>query len=268
MSMITALSGVFALGTYLAAAVIQINGLARREPAARPLLLVLTAAAAIAHAVAASSLLVTPEGLHLGLFRVASLVTLTTVLLVLALAISRPIENLFVVTVPLAIMTLAGSLLLDTGFEPIPSPEVGFSVHVILAILAYAVLAMAVCQALVTGWQERQLRNRRAFAVLGNLPPLQTMERVLFELLWVGLTLLTLTIASGLYFLDDIFEQRVVHHTLLSMSSWVVFAILLWGRYRLGWRGRTAIRWTLAGFGLLLLAYFGSKLVIEIILRA
>lgn len=266
--MITAITAVFALGVYVVASGMQIVGLSRRAPASRPLLLVLTGGAAIAHAVAVSGLLVTPEGLNLGLFRVATLVALASVLLILALALSRPLENMLVVVTPLAIFTLVGALLFDSSSQPIPTPDTGFAVHIILAILAYAVLAMAVGQALVTGWQERQLRNRRAAAVLGNLPPLQTMEKVLFELLWVGLALLTLAIAAGFYFLDNLFEQRVVHHTVLSMSSWVVFAILLWGRYRLGWRGRTAIRWTLAGFVLLMLAYFGSKLVIEVILGA
>lgn len=266
--MITAFAAVFALGVYIVASGMQIVGLSRRSPASRPLLLVLTGGAAIAHAVAVSGLLVTPEGLNLGLFRVATLVALASVLLILALAISRPLENMLVVVMPLAIVTLLGALLFDSAFEPIPAPDPGFAVHVILAILAYAVLAMAVGQALVTGWQERQLRQRRAAAVLGNLPPLQTMEKVLFELLWVGLLLLTLAIGAGFYFLDNLFEQRVVHHTALSICSWLVFAVLLWGRYRLGWRGRTAIRWTLAGFGLLMLAYFGSKLVIEVILGA
>lgn len=266
--MITALTAVAAIGIYLVASGIQVVGLYRREPAPRPLLLALTGAAAIAHAFAVSGLLMTPEGLNLGLFRVATLVALASVLLILALAISRPLENMLVVVMPLALLTLLGALLFDSAFEPIPAPDPGFAAHVILAILAYAVLAMAVGQALVTGWQERQLRQRRAAAVLGNMPPLQTMERVLFELLWVGLVLLTLAMGTGFYFLDNLFEQRVVHHTVLSMSSWMVFAVLLWGRYRLGWRGRTAIRWTLAGFVLLMLAYFGSKLVIEVILGA
>ena len=71
-----------------------------------------------------------------------------------------------------------------------------------------------------------------------------------------------------LLFLEDLFAQQVVHHTVLSIASWVVFAILLLGRHRLGWRGRTAIRWTLSGFFLLVLAYFGSKVVLEVILGA
>ncbi len=257
-----------ALGSflYVMGATLQLGGILREQPASRRLILGLTSLAALAHLIAVAGLMFTPEGLHLGLFRVAALVSLAMVLLILALAFTRPLENLFVVLLPLAALTLIGALVLDSPFAPLPDPEYGLVIHVILAILAYAVLAVAVAQALVTGWQESQLRKRRSFTVLTNLPPLQTMERLLFEMLWVGLALLTLAIASGVYFLDDMFEQRVVHHTVLSISSWVIFAILLWGRHRLGWRGRTAIRWTLTGFLMLVLAYFGSKLVIEIIL--
>jgi ABC-type uncharacterized transport system permease subunit len=99
------------------------------------------------------------------------------------------------------------------------------------------------------------------------LPPLQVMENLLFELLWVGLVLLSIAIATGLFFLDDMFEQHVVHHSVLSMSSWLVFAVLLWGRYTLGWRGTTAVRWTIVGFLILALAYFGSKAVVELLLQ-
>lgn len=266
MDLTTTVAALLAVLLYFTTTVRQVLGLARQTPMRRSHLLAITAIAALAHAVAITGLLFTSEGLHLGLFRVAALVTFTTLTLVLLLGLTRPLENLLVVGSPLAGSTLLLALLFDSGFQPIAAPAPGFTLHVIVAILAYAVLAMAVCQALITGWQEQQLRQHRRFAVLGSLPPLQTMERLLFELLWVGLGLLTLAIASGVYFLDDLFEQRVVHHTVLSSSSWIVFAILLMGRYRLGWRGRTAIRWTLAGFALLMLAYFGSKLVIEVIL--
>jgi len=257
-----------ALGSflYVMVAALQLGGILRTKPASRALILGLTSLAALAHLIAVVGLLFPPEGLHLGLFRVAALVSLAMVILILAFTFTRPLENLFVVLLPIAALTLVGALAFDSPFTPLPDPAPGLVIHVILAILAYAVLAVAVAQALVTGWQESQLRKRRAFTLLTNLPPLQTMERLLFEILWVGLALLTLAIASGMYFLEDIFEQRVVHHTVLSISSWVVFAVLLWGRHQLGWRGRTAIRWTMTGFLLLVLAYFGSKYVIEIIL--
>src|SRR5690625_2145637 len=98
------------------------------------------------------------------------------------------------------------------------------------------------------------------------LLPFQTMETLLLDMLWAGVLLLTLFILSGFVFLDDMFAQHVAHKTVFSLAAWVIYVVLLWGRHRVGWRGYTAIRWTLAGFVLLMLAYFGSKLVLELIL--
>jgi ABC-type uncharacterized transport system permease subunit len=98
------------------------------------------------------------------------------------------------------------------------------------------------------------------------LPPLQTMESLLFEMIAVGFVLLSLALLSGFSFLEDMFAQRQVHKTVLSIIAWFVFGTLLWGRYRFGWRGQKALIWTLSGFVVLMLAYFGSKVVIELIL--
>lgn len=260
--------GILGILLYLLALGLQVRGMRQHEPVARPLLLGLVSAAVAAHAVAVGGLLFAPEGLDLGLYNVAALVALAMTALILVLTFLRPLQNLLVLIVPVATLCLAAGMLMDSGFRPLRDPGPGFTTHVLLAILAYAVLGLAVCQAMVMGWQERQLRRHHALAIFGNLPPLQTMERVLFEMIWVGLGLLTLAILSGVAFLDDLFAQQVVHHTFLSLLSWLVFAILLWGHYRLGWRGRTAVRWTLSGFLLLMLAYFGSKLVLEVILNA
>jgi len=92
------------------------------------------------------------------------------------------------------------------------------------------------------------------------------MERLLFEMITAGFLLLTLALISGFVFTDDLFAQHLAHKTVLSMIAWVVFATLLGGRYLLGWRSRTALRWTLAGFILLMLAFFGSKAVLELII--
>ena len=86
------------------------------------------------------------------------------------------------------------------------------------------------------------------------------------SLLAAGLLFLTLSIATGFVFLDDLSGPGLVHHTVITMAAWVVFAVLLWGRHQLGWRGAIASRWTLSGFVLLVLGYFGSKLVLEVIL--
>ena len=60
--------------------------------------------------------------------------------------------------------------------------------------------------------------------------------------------------------------QHLVHKTVLSVASWAVFLMLLWGHWRYGWRGRTALRWTWTGYAVLLTAYFGSKFVLETLL--
>ena len=93
------------------------------------------------------------------------------------------------------------------------------------------------------------------------------METLLFEMIGTGFVLLTLALASGFAFLEDMFAQHLVHKTVLSILGWVVFGTLLLGRHRYGWRGRTAIIWTLSGYVMLILAYFGSKAVLELILQ-
>ena len=119
---------------------------------------------------------------------------------------------------------------------------------------------------LLLGILEHRLRPKRTIRLLRGLPPLQTMEALLFNLLWTGIVALSLAIGSGFLFLDDMFEQHVVHHTVLALASWFLYAGLLLGHSIFGWRGTTAVRWTLIAFTLLVLGYFGSKFVIEILL--
>ena len=114
--------------------------------------------------------------------------------------------------------------------------------------------------------QEHHLRNRQPGGYIRALPPLQVMERLLFQMIGTGFALLSAALLTGFFFLEDIFAQQLVHKTVLSIAAWVIFGVLLWGRWKFGWRGRTAIRWTLSGFIFLLLAYFGSKAVLELIL--
>jgi ABC-type uncharacterized transport system permease subunit len=99
-----------------------------------------------------------------------------------------------------------------------------------------------------------------------NLPALDVLEGLLFQLITAGFIVLTVSLATGLVFVNDLFAQHLVHKTVLSIFAWLVFGTLLWGRQFRGWRGRVAVRLTLAGIGLLLLSYFGSKLVLEVLL--
>jgi ABC-type uncharacterized transport system permease subunit len=103
--------------------------------------------------------------------------------------------------------------------------------------------------------------------LLAFLPPLQTMEKLLFEIIGFGLLLLTLSIASGFFFLENMFAQHLAHKTFFSLIAWAIFATLLTGRIKYGWRGITATKWTISGFIALMLAYFGTKFVLELVLQ-
>jgi ABC-type uncharacterized transport system permease subunit len=142
-----------------------------------------------------------------------------------------------------------------------------FRLHLLLAMLAYSLFTIALLHALLMAAVERRL-HRKEGAALGALPPLLTLERLLFRLIGAAFLLLTLTLATGFAFSESLFGRamRFDHKTVFGVLSWLTFGLLLGGRQLHGWRGRTALRWTLSGFVLLLLAYIGSRFVLEVIL--
>lgn len=222
--------------------------------------------ALVLHALTAWLLVSAPDGFNMGLYSAACLITFVFAALVLFASIHQPLQNLFLFVFPICALGVLGGISFSTSFVPIPVLSTALLVHISLSVLAYTVLLLAACQSLVLLLQENALRDKRDIALLRMLPPLQTMETMLFQWLFVGVAFLTLAIASGFAFLDNMFGQPV-HHTVLSIASWVAFTILLIGRARFGWRGATATRWTLGGFALLLLGYLGSKIVVEVILQ-
>jgi ABC-type uncharacterized transport system permease subunit len=139
-------------------------------------------------------------------------------------------------------------------------------VHIVLSLVASAALTVAAVLALLMAVQERRLRAHQLGGIVALLPPMETMERVLFGTIGAGFGVLSLALFSGLIFVEDLFSQHLAHKTILSIAAWLVFALLLLGRWRFGWRGSTAVNWTLGGFGILALAYFGSRMVLELVL--
>ncbi|MBC3413134.1 MULTISPECIES: cytochrome C assembly family protein [Pseudomonas] len=252
---------------YVAATVYQATGLARGARADKRLLGAIGALAVAAQAGALFFQLITPLGLSLDFFSAASLIAVAVIALTLLACLSIPVENLLVLLFPLGAVTALLAQFAPAGTVPLVNEEPGILAHILLSILAYGLFTIAVFQALLLLLQDYQLKNKHPSGLIRNFPPLQTMESLLFGFLWAGWVLLSLSLLSGWLFLDNLFAQHLVHKTLLACVAWVVFSVLLWGRTRLGWRGHKAIRWTLAGFCLLMLAYFGSKLVREFILH-
>jgi ABC-type uncharacterized transport system permease subunit len=143
----------------------------------------------------------------------------------------------------------------------------GLEFHILISILAYSLLSIAMVQALLLYIQDAHLHNKHPGGFIRSLPPLQTMETMLFRMIGLGFIVLSISLLSGFIFMENMFAQHLVHKTILSIIAWLLFSILLWGRWQFGWRGRTAIRWAMSGFIALMLAYFGSKFVVELILH-
>ena len=223
-------------------------------------------AAVLLHALVLYPELVTGEGFNLGFFNAASLTALLTVILLLLVSIRQPIESLGIPILPVTAATL-GLAAMYPSQHPITSTSWQLDVHILFSVLAYSMFVLAAVQAVLLAIQDNHLRNRQPGGFIRALPPLQVMEKMLFQMIGTGFVLLTIALLTGIFFLEDIFAQHLVHKTILSIAGWIIFGVLLWGRWRFGWRGRTAIRWTLSGFALLALAYFGSKLVLELILN-
>ena len=238
----------------------------QKNPSKTLWLISLAALASISHAFALFAALLTEQGLHLGFFNAASLIALFVVVLVILCNKQLTLNVLLAPIQVIAALTIACAELLPSGQTQPINEAPGILAHIIFSVLAYGVISIAVVQSLLLLLQEQQLRKRPVSAWLRSFPPLQTMESLLFSYLWSGWLLLSLSLLTGWLFLEDLFAQHLVHKTLLSSLAWLIFAALLWGRHRMGWRGHKAIRLTLAGFFLLMLAYFGSKLVREFIL--
>ena len=161
---------------------------------------------------------------------------------------------------------VAATTVEGTGGYALERPSWEIGAHIVLSTLAYALLTIAIALTLALRMLDRRLRSRQPLGWLATLPSVEALEAGTFQALAAGFALLTLALFSGFVFVDNLFAQHLIHKTVLSCLAWVVFAVLLFGRWRFGWRGRTATNWALSGFALLGLAYFGSKIVLESIL--
>ena len=196
---------------------------------------------------------------------VSSLVSCVIVAVSIASALRARADNLLLLSLPLAAFTVLALAVLPPGKTQPISLGANQITHILLSISAYAALMTAALQSLLIGVQERRLRAPQS-GLLGLLPPMDSMEELFITMLWLGVGLLTLSIVTGMLFLQNMFDQRLVHHTVLTSLSWLIYASFLTGHHLFGWRGVTGVRWNLAAFILLLLGYWGSKFVLEYLL--
>ncbi|MCR9277445.1 MAG: cytochrome c biogenesis protein CcsA [Pseudomonadaceae bacterium] len=260
------LLGSLSIALFTACFALQLRAFISRSPVARNKLLVLAIAATVLQDVTVWKILFQPAGVDLGLISILALVASITTTFIVVSALRFPIANLLLIACPLAVGTLTAATFANSTVDLHTDLSAGLIAHLIGSIAAYCLLAMAAAQSAALWLQERFIREKRSIALIRFLPPLITMERLLFVMLWLGTGVLTIAILSGFLFLDNMFDQRVVHHTILTSIAWLAYVTLLIGRHVLGWRSTTAIVWSLSAFGLLVVGYLGSKFVIEVLL--
>jgi ABC-type uncharacterized transport system permease subunit len=252
---------------YMIASGIQLVHIMQHRPQLDRKVFALGLIALSGQAIVAWNGVVIGDSVALGFYRVPALIFLVVNIACFIGLLRRPLQNLILVLFPLSALTV---LLSAFGPETAAAEKhlpPGVVIHIVSSILAYSVLTLAAFQAILVAIQDHQLKARHTRGIIEFLPPLQLMETMLFELLWIGVVLLTLSIGSGMIFLDDIFAQQLVHKTVLTIIAWGLFSTLLWGHSQKGWRSQTAVRLTLGGFALLMVGYFGSKLVLELVLQ-
>lgn len=225
-------------------------------------------AALSVHAAAVFGSILAGDTLRIGVGDAISAILWLTVLIYGAGGLFYPLQALQALVMPLAAVAVLLPALLPAA-KIIPNTELpAFRLHLAMSMLAYSLFTIASLHVMLMAMLERRLHRGVLAGVLHRLPPLLTMETLLFRIICAGFITLTLTLASGIVFSEEVFGRaaHLNHKTLFGFISWSVFGALLAGRRWRGWRGRTAVRWTLAGFLLLILAYLGSKFVLEVLL--
>ncbi len=229
---------------------------------------------ALAHAVLLISAIGGAAEFRFGFAQALSATLLLAVIVLWAEGMFVPVRALDVIVLPAAALCV----LLPAVFHGAPVAERADSsalrLHLMVAMAAYSLLTIAALHALLMALLDRRLHapldapTRGLARIFRQLPSLLALEKILFRLIGAGFLLLTATLITGVFFTEALFGRalRFEHKTVFTIASWLVFAGLLLGRIVFGWRGRTALRWTFTGFLMLLLAYVGSRFVLEVIL--
>ena len=238
-----------------------------------------TALGWVLHGLALWADIVVPEALRLGFATMLSAALWVSVAAYWIENRHAALDSLRVLVLPVAAVAVLLPIAFPGNVVALEGKSMLFPGHVAIAMLAYSTLTVAAFHAVLMALQESKLHIRRSgsvgvgegwfMAAIDRLPALLTMEKLLFRLITIGFVLLSLTVLSGITFSEQLFGKPLKwdHKTVFTLLSWIVFGVLLAGRYFRGWRGKTALGFTLTGFVTLLLAYVGSRFVLEVVLH-
>jgi ABC-type uncharacterized transport system permease subunit len=221
----------------------------------------------LAHAAIAFRLIFQTQGVNLSFAVSLSLIGLLLAVWSWASGLLMPVPGMASRTLPIVAVSVILPVLLPTPHWLPYATDIVASAHLVVAFLAFALIVIAAVQAAALLALEQDLRRGLAGSS-ASAPPVLTLERWLFGLIAIGFALLTATLASGVIFSESLLGRPIqfTHKTLFAGLAWLLFGVLLAGRWRWGWRGRNALRWVVIGSLLLLIGYTGSKFVLEILL--
>jgi ABC-type uncharacterized transport system permease subunit len=232
------------------------------KPRLEPLAWALILLAIVGHSDAIMHMMHINGPFSIGLLEATSLLAWTLAVLACLISIERQNRALGAILMASAAF---GAAVTGAGRSYAEATTAGWELtaHILLSMGAAALLFAAAVTAVLLVFLDRRLRTRRIADLPNVLPPLDALEKVMFRLIGAGFGLLTLALFTGFVFVTNLFTQNLVQKTALSLIAWMLFGVLLIGRIRFGWRGRSAVQWTLSGFGVLAVAYFGVKFVLE-----
>lgn len=259
--------GVSAL-IYVAVSIHLYLALTSHRPINKPLSTAALLLAMLLHGWLLYPSIVTHYGLNFNIFNTLSLTTLFFLGFFIIFSAYRPILSLGILAAPTALIGLSAGYFGRAAYEPLTGIHWLLEIHIILSLAAYCVLLMACVQAIILKMQIKELKHasRHRFWV-SKLPPLQSMESLLFDMILLGFVLLSVALGLGAIATYDIFAQHIAHKTVFSALSWLIFGWLIFGHYRYGWQGLRAANMTIYGFVLLAIGFIGTKAVLELILQ-
>lgn len=218
--------------------------------------------AVLVHAIALNNTLWLDQYIHFHLGNGLSIVALLGSAILLLTHLNKPTETLGIFVYPLAALSTLLPLAMN---KPVELPlEIGS--HVLISIAAYSIMGIATAQAILYSIQEKNFKAKKLTKLMVALPPLQVMESTLLQLLKIGFIFLTFALISGIFFVENLFEQQLIHKTFFAILAWLVYGLFLFGHARYGWRGQTAARYTIWAYFLLILSYIGTTIVLQFIL--
>jgi ABC-type uncharacterized transport system permease subunit len=254
------LSALMASLLYIYASALVWRKIQTQQPVRSSILKVASLAAAL-HALALGMTLIADYQIQFGLGNGLSMIAWLGVVILLITNLNKQTEILGIFIFPLAAL----STLLPFGFTEVQTLPYALGSHVLISVAAYSIMGLATAQAILYSIQERRFRKKQLSSLLKALPPLQTMEKTLIQLVLIGFLFLSLALLSGVFFIENLFAQHLLHKTFFAILAWAVYAIFLIGHFRHGWRAQKAAHYSIWAYAFLALSYVGTGLVLYIL---